>query len=193
MAALCGAGRRHRPRLAPAVAMASDAEIARRREARERWQAGVSPAWIGADMGVTGREIRHWIQWCKRKFAASKSVVWNEDSLRQRQRMLELRNAGQSWDLLAQQYGVTTKTKSEYLRRARKEAELGVGGLGAGSGAAARMAVAAGGVFRRYVLGGIAVAGRGGDGASGGAASFAGQAPAHGVAAEERQAGAAGQ
>ena len=90
------------------------------------WQAGETPTQIGADVGATGKQVGNWIQWAKRKFASG--GVWSNSGVEQRRRMLEQRNAGQSWEMLAEQYGITAKTASEYLRRARKEAQLGIGG-----------------------------------------------------------------
>ena len=82
-------------------------------------------AWdIAADLGVSSRQVRQWVDWAKRNFPPLEYDYAPSDRMMlRRRRMLETRNAGRSVDWVAKRWGVSSATADNDLRRARADAK----------------------------------------------------------------------
>ena len=101
-------------------------EVIRRLQLLARTQAGERPLQIAADLGVTSRQVRRWTAWARNHVRVS----WAADQRKRRRRMLEMRNAGHSYGVIADAFGVSESMVGNALPIAWREAYADVDGWG---------------------------------------------------------------
>lgn len=101
-------------------------EVVRRLQLLARTQAGERPRQIAADLGVTSRQVRRWTAWARRHMGVS----WEVDQRKRRRRMLEMRNAGYSYGVIADAFGISESMVGNALPIAWREAYADVDGWG---------------------------------------------------------------